>query len=113
MIGLMALATGQSVTYGRGFAKVTKAAMGGRVFGIGTSTSDSNLYALSKGEYVVRASSAKSIGYDMLDYMNTTGRIGGGTNEAITVNQYNTVNTPVDMQIINQRLGNAVRRATA
>lgn len=113
MIGLMALATGQSVTYGRGFAKVTKAAMGGRVFGIGTSTSDSNLYALSKGEYVVRASSAKSIGYDMLDYMNTTGRVGGGTNEAITVNQYNTVNTPVDMQIINQRLGNAVRRATA
>ena len=38
----------------------------------------------------------------------TSGRFG-----SVVVNQNVVANTPVDMQIINQRLGNAVRRATA
>ena len=45
-------------------------ATGGRVHGVGTSTSDSNPYMLSKDEYVVKASAAKAIGYDYLDRLN-------------------------------------------
>ena len=65
-------------------------AQGGLVGGIGTATSDSNLFALSKGEYVIRASAAKSIGYDRLSQMNESGRIeNGGVITNITINGYN------------------------
>ena len=65
-------------------------ARGGLVGGVGTETSDSNLFALSKGEYVIRASAAKSIGYDRLGQMNESGRvIGEGVNNYITINGYN------------------------
>ena len=65
-------------------------ARGGIVEGVGTDTSDSNLYALSKGEYVIRASAARDIGYDNLDRMNQTGEIvGSGTVVNITINGYN------------------------
>lgn len=63
--------------------------MGGIVQGIGTDTSDSNLYALSKGEYVIRAASAREIGYDNLDRMNETGQISGGQTNYFTINGYN------------------------
>lgn len=75
IVAVVALATGHSVDYGRGFAHISKAASGGRVGGVGTATSDSNLFALSKGEYVIKASSARKIGYDALDQMNSQGEI--------------------------------------
>ncbi len=90
IVAVVALATGHSIDYGTGFAHITKAATGGRVEGIGTDTSDSNLYALSKGEYVIRAAAARKIGYDNLDDLNETGNIFGGTvTNNITINGYN------------------------
>lgn len=63
---------------------------GGVVQGVGTDTSDSNLYALSRGEYVIRASSAREIGYDNLDHMNETGEVyGGNQTNYFTINGYN------------------------
>ena len=63
---------------------------GGVVQGVGTDTSDSNLYALSRGEYVIRASSAREIGYDDLDRMNETGEVyGGNQTNYFTINGYN------------------------
>ena len=65
-------------------------ATGGIVTGVGTDTSDSNLYALSKGEYVVNAAAARKIGYDNLDRMNRDGEISGGDqNNYFTINGYN------------------------
>lgn len=65
-------------------------AKGGVVEGIGTDTSDSNLYALSKGEYVIRASAAREIGYENLNRMNETGEISGGSQtNYFTINGYN------------------------
>ena len=62
---------------------------GGVVKGVGTDTSDSNLYALSKGEYVIRAAAAREIGYDNLERMNETGQITGGQTNYFTINGYN------------------------
>lgn len=63
---------------------------GGIVQGIGTDTSDSNLYALSKGEYVIRAAAARDIGYENLARMNETGQISGsGQTNYFTINGYN------------------------
>lgn len=64
-------------------------ASGGIVEGVGSATSDSNLYALSKGEYVIRAAAAQEIGYDRLDAMNKTGNVGGGDVYNVTINGYN------------------------
>lgn len=65
-------------------------ATGGKVVGVGTDTSDSNLVALSDGEYVIRAAAARQIGYDNLDEINETGRVGGGdVINNITINGYN------------------------
>lgn len=64
-------------------------ASGGIVEGIGSGTSDSNLYALSKGEYVIRAAAAQEIGYDRLDAMNKTGNVSGGNVYNVTINGYN------------------------
>lgn len=50
-------------------------AKGGIVTGIGSTTADNQLAALSPGEYVVNASAARSIGYDAMDTINRTGRI--------------------------------------
>ena len=63
-------------------------AEGGIVGGVGTSTSDSNIVALSKGEYVINAASARQIGYGNLEAMNATGQVFGG-NTNITINGYN------------------------
>lgn len=63
---------------------------GGIVEGIGTDTSDSNLYALSKGEFVIRAAAAREIGYENLQRMNETGEISGtGQVNYFTINGYN------------------------
>lgn len=62
---------------------------GGIVEGVGTDTSDSNLYALSKGEYVIRAAAAREIGYDNLNRMNETGEVSNGSVVNITINGYN------------------------
>lgn len=70
--------------------QLPRLATGGIVQGTGTDTSDSNLYALSKGEYVIRAAAAREIGYDNLNRMNETGEIvGGSTMVNITINGYN------------------------
>lgn len=53
-------------------------ATGGRVYGVGTATSDSNPYMLSKDEYVLNAATAKKIGYDNLD------RLNGGDTQPLT-----------------------------
>jgi len=55
--------------YAPGFIPKKKA-VGGRVFGVGTDTSDSNPHMLSKDEYVLKASAARAIGYGNLDRMN-------------------------------------------
>ena len=72
-----------------GRVQLPRLAGGGIVQGVGTDTSDSNLYALSKGEYVIRAAAAREIGYDNLDKMNETGRIGSGQTNYFTINGYN------------------------
>lgn len=69
--------------------KLPRLATGGIVQGIGTDTSDSNIYALSKGEYVIRAAAAREIGYENLDKMNETGHISGGQTNYFTINGYN------------------------
>lgn len=90
VVAIIAIANNRSIEYGRGFAHVYQMATGGLVGGTGTSFSDSNLFALSKGEYVVRASAARQIGYDNLDAMNETGRFTSGEiNNNITINGYN------------------------
>ena len=68
--------------------KLPRLAQGGVVGGVGTDTSDSNLVALSKGEYVIRAAAARQIGYDNLDAMNETGTIAGGVTNNFTINGY-------------------------
>ena len=72
-----------------GRVQLPRLAGGGIVQGVGTDTSDSNLYALSKGEYVIRAAAAREIGYDNLDKMNETGKINGGQTNYFTINGYN------------------------
>lgn len=73
-----------------GEIKLPRLAKGGIVAGIGTDNSDSNLYALSKGEYVIKAASARQIGYDNLDRMNRTGETPGKSEiiNNITINGY-------------------------
>ncbi|GGJ20374.1 phage tail tape measure protein [Paenarthrobacter histidinolovorans] len=53
-----------------GTGRMGSFATGGRVFGPGTTTSDSVDARLSKDEYVLTAAAAKKIGYDNLDRMN-------------------------------------------
>lgn len=48
---------------------------GSKVTGPGSETSDSVPAALSKNEFVIRAKSAKRIGYDVLHHMNRTGEV--------------------------------------
>lgn len=72
-----------------GRISLPRLATGGIVQGIGTDTSDSNLYALSKGEYVIRAAAARDIGYENLDKMNQTGEVNGGQINYFTINGYN------------------------
>lgn len=86
-VGIIAVVNGRNVEYGPGFAYTW--AEGGIVTGPGTATSDSIPAWLSNGEYVIKASSAQRIGYDNLDALNETGRIGGGQTNYFTINGYN------------------------
>lgn len=86
-VAIVAMVTGHSINYGNGYAHLF--AKGGRVEGPGTATSDSIPAFLSDGEYVVRAAAAREIGYDNLERMNDTGKIGGGQNNYFTINGYN------------------------
>lgn len=54
-------------------------AAGGAIRGPGSGTSDSIPAMLSNGEYVIKASSAKSIGIDRLNQMNRQGFASGGS----------------------------------
>lgn len=62
-------------TKGATIAGAHHKASGGRMFGPGSSTSDSIHTMLSKDEYVIRARSAKKFGYGKLDYLNTHGKL--------------------------------------
>lgn len=53
------------------------AAEGGHIRGPGTDTSDSIPMMLSRDEYVIKAKSARAIGYDVLDELNQTGQASG------------------------------------
>ena len=74
-----------------GLIRLPRLAQGGIVDGIGTETSDSNLVALSKGEYVIRAAAAQKIGYSNLEEMNRTGEVEGNRQSPIQIiiNGYN------------------------
>ena len=58
----------------QGFTSISGHATGGRIFGEGTTTSDSNLRRLSRDEFVLKASSARTLGFDNLAQANATGR---------------------------------------
>ena len=88
-VAIVALVTGHSIDYGNGFAHLDGYALGGRVIGEGTPTSDSIPAMLSDGEYVIRASVAQQIGYDNLDELNESGRISNGQTNYFTINGYN------------------------
>ena len=49
--------------------------IGGKIFGTGGPTDDKVPIWASPTEYIIRASSAKKLGYDTLDYMNENGEI--------------------------------------
>lgn len=66
-----ALATGGGIG-GLGFAS------GGRIVGPGSSTSDSIPINASNDEFMVKATSARRIGYDTLEHINRTGTLPGG-----------------------------------
>lgn len=48
---------------------------GGRIFGPGSDTSDNILTPMSPGEFAIKASSARNLGYDTLDYINQHGQL--------------------------------------
>ena len=52
------------------FGKIPRLATGGYVDGVGTGTSDSNPALLSRGEYVVKASTVRDFGVDFFDRLN-------------------------------------------
>ena len=69
--------------------KLGRRAQGGPVFGPGSDTSDSIPMALSNGEYVIKASSARKIGYGNLENLNKSGEIGSTLYQTININGYN------------------------
>ena len=69
--------------------KLGRRAQGGPIFGPGGPTSDLIPMLLSNGEYVIRASSARKIGYDKLNDINRTGSAGDTIYQTININGYN------------------------
>lgn len=69
------------------FGHIPRLASGGLVRGVGTATSDSNIMALSRGEYVVRASTVRDFGVDFFDQLNV-GRLPQTTGDRVTNNYY-------------------------
>lgn len=130
VVAVVALVQGRSINYGHGYAHLF--AEGGKVEGPGTSTSDSIPARLSNGEFVIKASSAKLIGYDVLDDMNDSGKLPargivynwagvlantiGGTMESRTggeINVYmtNQINNRLDAQDIGRTMIKSIREA--
>ena len=60
-------------------------AKGGRINGPGTGTSDSIPVLASNGEFMIKASSSRSVGYAALDYINQTGKLPetGGSEDVV------------------------------
>ena len=71
------------------FGMVPRLATGGYVDGVGTSTSDSNPALLSRGEYVVKASTVRNFGVDFFDRLNA-GQLptSAGASTMVTNNYY-------------------------
>jgi hypothetical protein len=57
-------------------------AAGGRIFGSGSDTSDNILTPTSPDEFVIKARSARAIGYDTLSFINAHGRLPSGLSPA-------------------------------
>lgn len=123
-VAIVALVTGHSINYGGGYAHLF--AEGGKVVGPGTGTSDSIPAMLSNGEYVIKASSAKAIGYDTLDMLNEGKRFWADslTNDVYTgfdgttasgriINVYmtNKIDNVLDADEIGQVMMESIRRA--
>ena len=72
-----------------GRISLPRMATGGYVDGYGTSTSDSNMAMLSRGEYVVRADTVRKFGVDFMDALNA-GQLPSGSKAGtmITNNYY-------------------------
>lgn len=69
------------------FGHIPRLASGGLVRGVGTATSDSNIMALSRGEYVVKASTVRDFGVDFFDQLNA-GRLPQATDGNRVTNNY-------------------------
>lgn len=71
------------------FGMIPRLATGGYVDGVGTSTSDSNPALLSRGEYVVKASTVREFGVDFFDRLNA-GQLptSAGASTMVTNNYY-------------------------
>lgn len=74
-----------------GRLKLPRMATGGYVDGYGTSTSDSNMAMLSRGEYVVKADTVRKFGVDFMDALNDgqLPQAGSGTNVQNYYYQFN------------------------
>jgi hypothetical protein len=66
-----ALASTTALSFALGLPK----AAGGRIFGPGSDTSDNILTPSSPGEFMIKAASARAIGYDALEYINRHGAL--------------------------------------
>lgn len=96
---------GSSGAFGIG---VNGAATGGLIGGRGGPTEDANLMALSRGEFVMRAAAVKSLGADMMHYINKNGRLprgfaaGGLNGVSVASATPATVQSSVNVSLVNQ-----------
>jgi hypothetical protein len=76
---------------------------GGMILGVGSGTSDSNLVAASRGEFMVRKSSVDRAGLAGLEFLNRTGRwphaANTGPSRQVTVNVYNAPPASAEEQV--------------
>ena len=70
------------------FGHIPTLASGGYVDGYGTSTSDSNMAMLSRGEYVVRADTVRKFGVDFMDALNAGQLPSGAKAGTMITNNY-------------------------
>lgn len=98
---LVSLATGGTNAIGAQAALTTTAALaaiigapkaaGGRILGPGSDISDNILTPTSRDEFVIKARSARNIGYGALDYINRNGALPGGLAQGGPVSPSNAV----------------------
>lgn len=91
------------------FPTIPKLASGGYVSGVGTATSDSNLAALSRGEYVINARAVDLIGRSNLDAINQ----GQLPTTGVQIQQVNNNYSQFDLDSANANLYNRLRTAHA